>query len=169
MIPEAEIRRLAAVAAVDPMVQDLDYALGWYLVGLLRQPDVADAVLFKGGTCLRKCYFADYRFSEDLDFTLLRRLTVEQLQSAVTSAQGWSRDNGGPDLAAAPARFEVVNDDYGQESLQVRLYYRGPLQWSGSAAPSRWISAEAKRLALRPSGARSSTPIRMRHCSRRLS
>ncbi|CAN5145726.1 hypothetical protein BH20BAC1_BH20BAC1_03460 [soil metagenome] len=27
--------------------------------------------VFKGGTCLRKCYFPDYRFSEDLDFTLI--------------------------------------------------------------------------------------------------
>jgi len=142
MIAEAEIRRLAAVAGVDPMVQDLDYALGWFLVGLLRQPDVAEAVLFKGGTCLRKCYFADYRFSEDLDFTLLCRLTVERLQSAVTSAQRWSRDNAGPDFAAAPARFEVVNDDYGQESLQVRLYYRGPLQWSG---PARAIQMDLSR------------------------
>jgi predicted nucleotidyltransferase component of viral defense system len=24
---------------------------------------------FKGGTCLKKCYFADFRFSEDMDFT----------------------------------------------------------------------------------------------------
>jgi hypothetical protein len=31
MIPEAEIRRLAAVARVDPMVLDLDYSLGWFL------------------------------------------------------------------------------------------------------------------------------------------
>jgi predicted nucleotidyltransferase component of viral defense system len=26
-------------------------------------------LIFKGGTCLRKCYFPNYRFSEDLDFT----------------------------------------------------------------------------------------------------
>jgi len=26
--------------------------------------------VFKGGTALKKCYFSDYRFSEDLDFTL---------------------------------------------------------------------------------------------------
>jgi len=25
-------------------------------------------MIFKGGTCLKKCYFPDYRFSEDLDF-----------------------------------------------------------------------------------------------------
>ena len=26
--------------------------------------------MFKGGTALKRCYFGDYRFSEDLDFTL---------------------------------------------------------------------------------------------------
>ncbi len=29
-----------------------------------------DALVFKGGTALKRCYFGDYRFSEDLDFTL---------------------------------------------------------------------------------------------------
>ena len=27
--------------------------------------------VFKGGTCLKKCYIETYRFSEDLDFTVL--------------------------------------------------------------------------------------------------
>ncbi len=32
---------------------------------------------FKGGTALKKCYFADYRFSEDLDFTLTEETAFE--------------------------------------------------------------------------------------------
>ncbi len=68
MIPEAEIRRLAAVARVDPMVLDLDYSLGWFLAGLASVPDVSNRLIFKGGTCLRKCYFDGYRFSEDTGF-----------------------------------------------------------------------------------------------------
>jgi hypothetical protein len=31
MIPEAELRRMAATAGVDTMVQNLDYGLGWFL------------------------------------------------------------------------------------------------------------------------------------------
>ncbi len=27
--------------------------------------------MFKGGTCLRKCYYETFRFSEDLDFTII--------------------------------------------------------------------------------------------------
>jgi predicted nucleotidyltransferase component of viral defense system len=69
MIAEAEIRRCAARWGVDPMVADLDYSLGWFLTAIAKAGSPADLWLFKGGTCLRKCYFEDYRFSEDLDFT----------------------------------------------------------------------------------------------------
>jgi len=50
MIFEAEIRRLAAVAQIDPMVLDLDYSLGWFLAGLASIPDVSNRLVFKGGT-----------------------------------------------------------------------------------------------------------------------
>ena len=71
MITEAEIRRLAARWQVDPMIPDLDYALSWFLAGLSKTLKARSGLRFKGGTCLRKCYFPGYRFSEDLDlFTL---------------------------------------------------------------------------------------------------
>lgn len=34
------------------------------------QDEPAESWVFKGGTCLKKCYFETYHFSEDLDFTL---------------------------------------------------------------------------------------------------
>ena len=48
---------------------ELDYALGWALRGIAGLPYLAGVWSSMGGTCLRKCYFPDYRFSEDLDFT----------------------------------------------------------------------------------------------------
>jgi predicted nucleotidyltransferase component of viral defense system len=44
--------------------------LGHFLNGLYQNEYCREHWLFKGGTCLKKCYFEDYRFSEDLDFTL---------------------------------------------------------------------------------------------------
>jgi len=32
-------------------------------------PSLRETLVFKGGTALKKCYFGDYRFSEDLDFS----------------------------------------------------------------------------------------------------
>ena len=36
-------------------------------------------LIFKGGTALKRCYFPDYRFSEDLDFSLSQDLSFEDL------------------------------------------------------------------------------------------
>jgi len=142
MISEAELRRHAVTAGVDTMVQDLDYGLGWFLAGLFTQTRAVQYLVFKGGTCLRKCYFADYRFSEDLDFTLRRAWPIEALAEALEQVRAWSRENDGPDFGAAPMRLEVVNDEYGLESYQARVYYRGPLRWSG---PPRAIQLDVSR------------------------
>lgn len=46
-----------------------DYILTWILSGLFEHPLLKAELIFKGGTALKKCYFGNYRFSEDLDFT----------------------------------------------------------------------------------------------------
>ncbi|WP_431214673.1 nucleotidyl transferase AbiEii/AbiGii toxin family protein [Puia sp. P3] len=45
--------------------------LSWLLLGISKNAILSDNLVFKGGTVLKKVYFPDYRFSEDLDFTLL--------------------------------------------------------------------------------------------------
>ena len=132
MIFEAEIRRLAAVAQIDPMVLDLDYSLGWFLAGLASIPDVSNRLVFKGGTCLRKCYFDGYRFSEDLDFTAVTFVQPDLLQSWMEQVGSWSAERNGPNFAIEPIRVETVEDEYRKESFQIRVYYRGPLVWGGS-------------------------------------
>ncbi len=153
MIAEAEIRRYAAQWGVDPMVVDLDYTLSWFLAALYGTTKSADLLRFKGGTCLRKCYFADYRFSEDLDFTATAALAPQALTEWVGRATRWAADHDGPDFSAAPVRLEVVEDEYGSESYQVRVYYRGPLRWGGSPRAIRLDVTRAERLLL-PAAAR---------------
>lgn len=50
-------------------VLEKDYALGYLLSGMAQIPALHGTLVLKGGTALRKFYFADYRFSEDLDFS----------------------------------------------------------------------------------------------------
>lgn len=83
----------------------------------------------KGGTCLRKSYFADYRFSEDLDFTTTAFLAPDTLMAWVKRTVRWAVEHDGPDFTATLARLEIVKDEYGSESYQVRVYFRGPLRW----------------------------------------
>ncbi len=70
MIDRAEILAVATDLSLTPEVVEKDYVLGWLLAGIYAQPSLAESWVFKGGTCLKKCYFETYRFSEDLDFTL---------------------------------------------------------------------------------------------------
>ena len=51
-------------------VIERDYILSWILAGVSLSP-LKNFIVFKGGTALKKCYFGDYRFSEDLDFSAL--------------------------------------------------------------------------------------------------
>ena len=48
-----------------------DYIISWILQGIAKHDQLSKSISFKGGTVLKKVYFEDYRFSEDLDFTLL--------------------------------------------------------------------------------------------------
>ena len=50
-------------------VIELDYLQSWILAAISRVPTLDSSLVFKGGTALKKCYFGDYRFSEDLDFS----------------------------------------------------------------------------------------------------
>jgi predicted nucleotidyltransferase component of viral defense system len=52
-------------------VLERDYVLSWILAGVGQVERLRDTLVFKGGTALKKCYFGDYRFSEDLDFSAL--------------------------------------------------------------------------------------------------
>jgi predicted nucleotidyltransferase component of viral defense system len=148
MIPEAEIRRLAGRWGVDPMIVDLDYVLGCFLAALYSHS--AARLRFKGGTCLRKCYYAEYRFSEDLDFTAEERFTPKTLQRLLEDVTAKANDDWQVDFSARPIRVETVDDEYGRESYQVRLYYRGPFRRGGDPRSIRLDVTTDEALAFPP-------------------
>jgi len=64
-----------------------DYALSWMLYGIENVPKLNKHLVFKGGTCLKKCYFGDYRFSQDLDFSVQgNHPTGNELESLVAES-----------------------------------------------------------------------------------
>ena len=68
-------------------VLERDYLLSWVLAGIAQVAILRDSLVFKGGTALKKCYFGDYRFSEDLDFTGVGSVpTGTAMESAVREA-----------------------------------------------------------------------------------
>ena len=129
MIDREEIRELAREFQLEPNVVEKDYVLGWLLAGLSAHPSFAESWIFKGGTCLKKCFFETYRFSEDLDFTLRDpgHLDAGFLSRAISEVANWIYDASGLELPDTARKFEVFTNPRGKPAAQARVGYRGPL------------------------------------------
>lgn len=90
MIPSREIKEKARQCMVPPSTIERDYAQNWVLAYLSALP-----LALKGGTGIRKVYFEQYRFSDDLDFTLLETYEKETLFEAVEDAVSRAREESG--------------------------------------------------------------------------
>lgn len=132
MISLAEIKREAAGAGVDVAVIERDYALSWILKGIFES-DLADCLVFKGGTALRKVYFKDYRFSEDLDFTLAKPVVLADLKSTLAEVCRNIHSESGLELNLAD--LKPTNFETGKEAFEGKIEYIGPRQHRGN--PSR--------------------------------
>ncbi|HEX4044634.1 MAG TPA: nucleotidyl transferase AbiEii/AbiGii toxin family protein [Gammaproteobacteria bacterium] len=67
-------------------VIEKDYALSYVLAGMAKQPELSHSLIFKGGTALKKIFFGDYRFSEDLDFSVINAPKGKKLENALNNA-----------------------------------------------------------------------------------
>ena len=132
MISIGEVQRISGALGLEPRVIDYDYVLGCYLCFLGTQSTVQKKWLFKGGTALRKCYFEEYRFSEDLDFTVLGIISVENLRNVLHSANIAMQDAIGIRTDEREIVVDIIEDDYGKESYEARIYYFGPWNYGGS-------------------------------------
>lgn len=107
MIPQRNLSLLSNRLARDggrrvpEAVLERDYCLAWFLIGLSRSP-LRERLAFKGGTAIKRCYFGDYRFSEDLDFTLIAEAPFETIQEEGTTVQEVMAGSPIPTDAAAP-------------------------------------------------------------------
>ena len=81
MITALEIRGKAREMSLPETTIQRDYAQNW----MLKHMDAAGVVL-KGGTGIRKAYIADYRFSDDLDFTLVEERGLMDIKEAIAGA-----------------------------------------------------------------------------------
>jgi predicted nucleotidyltransferase component of viral defense system len=132
MISKNEILELATQANLQPHVVEKDYVLGWLLAGINNHPALCESWVFKGGTCLKKCYFETYRFSEDLDFTLrdASHINADFLRNIFTEIAGWVYDQSGIEIPTDRLLFEIFKNPRGIDACQGRIYYGGPMGFS---------------------------------------
>lgn len=127
MIPQRNLSYLSNRLArkggrrIPEAVLERDYCLSWFLVGLSRT-SLVDFLAFKGGTAIKKCYVPDYRFSEDLDFTMRGVVSSKTIQEHLTLAfVDVERDSG--------IKLGIRRQDRHahENSHTFTLWYEGPL------------------------------------------
>lgn len=81
MITADEVKKAARNKGFPAGVVEKDYALTWLLYGVYNS-ELKDVLVFKGGTALSKVYFPKFwRLSEDLDFTVVKEIQPEEIES----------------------------------------------------------------------------------------
>ena len=129
MIEKREILAIAQQTSLTPHVVEKDYVLGWMLAGIYGNEELAESWVFKGGTCLKKCFFETYRFSEDLDFTLVKpeHLDANFLKNVFSEIGEWIYEQTGIEIPADKQEFEIYQNPRGQLSCQGKISYKGPV------------------------------------------
>jgi len=70
MIDYLQVQRLAIKNNVSPEIIEKDYFIELVLFYFSKNSSLCENFVFRGGTALKKVYFPEYRFSEDLDFVI---------------------------------------------------------------------------------------------------
>lgn len=128
MIPKADVLERARVQHLQPTTVEKDYVLGWVLQAIAEDDELSRWV-FKGGTCLKKCFFETYRFSEDLDFTVPAEepLSEVAIAEALNRISSWVEERCGVTFPRERIKVEQYDNPRGNSSYQARLTYAGPL------------------------------------------
>ncbi len=153
MINKREIIAAAAALGLNPHVVEKDYVLGWLLWGINGHEALAERWIFKGGTCLKKCFFETYRFSEDLDFTLTDPAHIDGDFLARVFAEIGERvyEQTGIELPSDFQTFDIYDNPHGGRSCQGKIGYQGPVSPPGKNMPRIKLDLTAdERIVLPP-------------------
>lgn len=132
MITKFDVMDRAAEWQLRPEIVEKDYIIGWLLTGFSANPETSSNWIFKGGTCLKKCYFETYRFSEDLDFSLTQNAiyTEQEIKNTLLSLAEYISKLSGITFPTANIVVDSKKNLKEQPTFKAKLAYIGPLQKS---------------------------------------
>ena len=127
MIQSGEIQSIAGKIGVRDTQIEKDYVISWVIHGIANSSFLKKHLIFKGGTVLKKVYFPDYRFSEDLDFTFKgKNFNVDVINAAFDELKEWVYEESRISLIMKdPIQHETGNFNF-------YLAYTGPLGGLGT-------------------------------------
>lgn len=145
MIKPREIQQKAREIGVRDQQIEKDYVLSWILKGISQHEQLSKAIVFKGGTVLKKIYFEDYRYSEDLDFTLLAPDTTnEQIFQ-------WFREIFEYIREEANIPLEIIdNNEHEDGGINFYISFIGPLGGQGNNKRTKVDISRCEQLVFEP-------------------
>lgn len=145
MILSAEIQHKAREVGVRDQQIEKDYILSWILCGLAKHAFLAKNLVFKGGTVLKKIYFQDYRFSEDLDFTLINsEISNDQMFTGFNEAFRFIKEETNIPL-------EIIdNNEHEDGGINFYISYIGPLGGQGNNKKVKVDISKTEKLTFEP-------------------
>ena len=124
-----DLRRLAKSTGFDLATLEKDYALTWLLSGIYsKDSKLADVLIFKGGTAIRKVYFPEWRLSEDLDFTILKGVAPAKVRGSFDNTFRLLKEKSGIDYsfnAFTSGTYTILADVQFQEQNCTRHLAEG--------------------------------------------
>jgi predicted nucleotidyltransferase component of viral defense system len=124
VLSRAELQRLANSQRVALGVLEKEYVLTQVLNNISLIDELATLFVFKGGTALRKIYFPDWRYSEDLDFTVKRDMPEKELHGCLNNLYAQVQRTTGIKLLTL-----MLHKPNGYARL--RIQFMGPLAYRG--------------------------------------
>lgn len=145
MIKPGEIQQKARTVGVRDQQIEKDYILSWILKGIAQHEQLSKVIVFKGGTVLKKIYFEDYRFSEDLDFTLINNeISNEQIFE-------WFRETFDYIKEEANIPLEIIdNNEHEDGGINFYISYIGPLGGQGNNKRVKIDISRSEQLVFEP-------------------
>ncbi len=127
MIQPGEIQSIAGKEGIRDTQIEKDYVISWIICGIANNPFLKESLVFKGGTVLKKIYFPDYRFSEDLDFTFKgKEFIIGAIKAAFNKLMEWVYEESRISLS--------IQNETQHETGNFNFYlaYTGPLGGAGA-------------------------------------
>jgi len=126
MISPEEIKQIAIDQGVPLPNVEKDYVMGWLLWGIYTNPEVSNNLILKGGNCLRKIYFPDTRFSDDLDFTTYQLESNDIFHSHLSSICDSVQKASGIEFDSQNIIVQLKDTpDQECKALDARVYFKG--------------------------------------------
>lgn len=125
MIEKDEIVKKSEEFEINTSDVQRDYVFGWILAGIYTSSGLKDYLILKGGNCLRKAYFENTRYSNDLDFTTSSLLSDDYLRTELNKVCDFAQETSG--VIFDKKRNDIRNKrgiDPSKQAYEIRLYFK---------------------------------------------